>query len=135
MRQVDWKQFIFYFLMQLNKCNWFRNTQTHLGCRTAHFLICFAHKQCANKKKKVRDFSLMRTHTRTHISGDGVAFGHYKMLTQSLFHTFTDSNCHLDPSGGFGHQERTQTHNISETHSLRVHACMQKQTCMRTQTI
>ncbi len=127
--------------MQPNKCNCFTHTQTNLDCRTAHTLICFAHKQCASKKKTQPEshacFLLMHTHkhaqTHTRISGDGVAFKHYKMLTQSLFHTFTDSNCHLDPSGGFGHQKRTyMACSISQTHSLHVHACMQKQICMCT---
>ncbi len=134
--------FFIYWSMQPNKCSCFTHTQTHLDCRTAHTLICFAHKQCVSKKKPQPDshacFLLMHTHTHaqthTRISGDGVAFGHYKMLTQSLFHTFTDSNCHLDPSGGFGHQKRTRTHSISQTHSLHVHACMQKQICMHAKT-
>lgn len=65
-------------------------------------------------------FSLMHTHMRTHtqISRDWAAFGLYKMLTVSLFHTFTDLYCHLDPSGGFGHQEHAQLHVLHvQTHS------------------
>lgn len=65
-------------------------------------------------------FSLMHTHMRTHtqISRDCAAFGLYKMLTVSLFHTFTDLYCHLDPSGGFGHQEHAQLHVLHvQTHS------------------
>jgi len=84
-------------------------------------------------KNSQRVFPHAHTHAHTHISGDGVAFGHYKMLTQSLFHTFTDSNCHLDPSGGFGHQKRTHTHCISDTrhiaHYVFMHSYKNKHAC------
>ncbi len=90
--------------MQPNKCNCFTHTQTNLDCRTAHTLICFAHKQCASKKKTQPEshacFLLMHTHkhaqTHTRISGDGVCI-------QALQNAHTESVPHLHrfklPSG------------------------------------
>lgn len=82
--------------MQLNKCNCFRNTQTHLGCRTAHTLICFSHKQCVSKKKQSESFpSCAHTNMHMHLRG--------RCCIRALQNAHTESVPHLHwfklPSG------------------------------------
>lgn len=129
-----------YWSVQPNKCKCFTHTQTHLACRTAQTLICFAHKQCVSKKKPQPDsracFLLMHTHTcsdtHAHLGG--------QCCIRALQNAHTESVPHLHrfklPSGPIWRIWPPETHMYTQylSNTQPTCSCMHSKTNMHVRT-